>query len=108
MINRLVRRVLNHIADLTGERPREIKLPGANYTSKMWRYWMTQEPADFNLLLGNGKKLNPLVELSKKLIGQSEYTMASIYSLVDELLPQENAEKMKELTRRCEEELNVC
>lgn len=73
----------------------------------MWRYWMTQEPADFNLLLGNGVKLNPLLELSKKLIGQSDYTMASIYSLIDELLPKENADKMKELTRRCDEELSV-
>lgn len=69
---------------------------------------MTQEPADFNLLLGNGVKLNPLIELAKKLVGRSEYTMASIYSLIDELLPKENADKMKELTRRCDEELNVC
>lgn len=100
-------RVLDHLTELTGERPREIKLPGSNYTSKMWRYWMTQEPANFNLLLGNGNKLNPIVELSKKLIGQSDYTMASIYSLIDELLPKENADKMKELTRRCDEELSV-
>lgn len=73
----------------------------------MWRYWMTQEPVDFGQLLGNGAKRNPLIELSKKLIGKSEFTMAAIYNLIDELLPKENADKMKELTRQCDEELTV-
>lgn len=73
----------------------------------MWRYWMTQEPADFNMLLGNGTRLNGIVELSKKLLGRSEFTMASILSLIDELLPKENADKIRECTRQCDEELMV-
>lgn len=68
---------------------------------------MTQEPVDFSQLLGNGAKRNPLIELSKKLIGRSDFTMAAIYNLIDELLPKENADKMKELTRQCDEELTV-
>lgn len=68
---------------------------------------MTQEPVDFGQLLGNGAKRNPLIELAKKLIGKSEFTMAAIYNLIDDLLPKENADKMKELTRRCDEELTV-
>lgn len=68
---------------------------------------MTQEPADFNQLLGNGVKLNGLMELTKKLIGKGEFTMASIYSLLDEYLPKENADKIKEYTRKCDEELTV-
>lgn len=100
-------RVINHLESIADTKPTEIKLHGTNYTSKMWRYWMTQEPADFNLMLGNGTRLNPLVELSKKLMGKSDFTMASIYSLIDELLPKENADKIKEFTRKCDEELTV-
>lgn len=68
---------------------------------------MTQEPSDFNLLLGNGKRLNPFVELAKKLSGKSDFTMAAIFSLIDDILPKENADKIKEITRKCDEELTV-
>lgn len=68
---------------------------------------MTQEPADFNLLLGNGTRLNPFIELAKKLTFTSNLTMASIYSLIDETLPKEKADKIKEITRKCDEELTV-
>lgn len=73
----------------------------------MWRYWMTEEPANFNALLGNGRRLNGFVELAKKLIGRSEFTLAAIYSMLDEHLPQENADRVKEYTRKCDEELTV-
>lgn len=68
---------------------------------------MTQEPADFNLLLGNGSRLNPILELVKKLTFTSNYTMGSIYSLIDDILPKEKADKIKEITRKCDEELTV-
>lgn len=73
----------------------------------MWRYWMTQEPADFNAILGNGQKLNAFVELGKKLIGKSQFTLAAIYSMIDSLLPKEKEDKVKEYTRKCDEELSV-
>lgn len=73
----------------------------------MWRYWMTEEPADFNTMLGNGRKVNAFVELAKKLVGMSEFTVASILSLLDAKLPQENEAKVKEFTRKCDEELTV-
>lgn len=91
----------------TGTKPEEIKLPGTEKATKLWRYWMTQEPADFNAMLGNGKRLNPFVELAKKLAFRSEFTMAAIFSLIDEILPKENADKIKEITRQCDAELTV-
>lgn len=100
-------RAINHLEELTGERAEKVKLANTEYTSRMWRYWMTEEPADFNMLLGNGQKLNPFVEVAKKLVGQSEFTLASIYSLVDSVLPQENEAVVKEFTRKCDEELTV-
>lgn len=73
----------------------------------MWRYWMTQELDDFNLTLGNGKRLNPFVELAKKLACMSEYTLGALFSIIDETLPKEKADKIKEITRKCDEELTV-
>lgn len=80
---------------------------GTEYASKLWRYWMTQESGDFNTMLGNGKRLNPFVELAKKLVGQSEFSLAAIFCLIDEALPKENADKIKEITRKLDEELTV-
>lgn len=67
---------------------------------------MTQEPTDYNILLGNGVILNPIGELIKKLCGQSNFTMAAIYSLIDSILPEENALEIREITQKCEEELS--
>lgn len=92
---------------MTGERAEKVKLDNTEYSSRMWRYWMTEEPADFNALLGNGQILNPFVELVKKLFGKSDFTLASIYSLIDSKLPQENEAVVKEFTRKCDEELTV-
>lgn len=68
---------------------------------------MTQESDDYNLTLGNGKRLNPFVELAKKLACMSEFTMGALFSIIDETLPKENADKIKEITRKCDEELTV-
>ncbi|XP_063699670.1 fatty-acid amide hydrolase 2-B [Culicoides brevitarsis] len=100
-----MQKVVAHFSELTKQSVEKVTLPGTEYTSKMWRYWMTQEPAIFNKLLGNGKRLNPLVEVFKKVTGQSEFTWAAIYSLIDELLPKENEKKMRQVTKECEEAL---
>ncbi|KAL7039566.1 hypothetical protein ACKWTF_000027 [Chironomus riparius] len=100
-----INKVVSHFHNLTGTDVQKVKLKGVEYTSKLWRYWMTQEPAEFCYLLGNSKKLNPLVELIKKLTGQSEYTMASIFSLIDGILPKEKAEKMKAITEELSQEI---
>ncbi|XP_031632192.1 fatty-acid amide hydrolase 2 isoform X2 [Contarinia nasturtii] len=53
----------------------------------------------------SGTRLNPMIELIKKLTFQSDLTMGAIYSLIDEILPKEKADKIKEITRKCDEEL---
>lgn len=104
----LIERVVKHVEGFAETKPTEIRLHGTDRATKLWRYWMTQEPADFGTLLGNGKKLNPLIELAKKLTFTSDFTMAAIFSLIDDILPKEKADKIKEITRKCDEELTVC
>lgn len=101
------RRVLRHFESIAESKPTEITLHGSNFACRMWRYWMTQESDDFNLTLGNGKRLNPFVELAKKLAGMSEFTLGALFSIIDETLPKEKADQIKEITRKCDEELTV-
>lgn len=101
-------KVVNYFTEIAHEPPQKIKLPSIDQSFRMWRYWITQEPFDFSLVLGNGVRLNALAELAKKLCGQSDFTFAAIMSLLDnQVLPKDNADKMRELTRQCDEELTV-
>lgn len=100
-----INKVVTHFYNISGSEVQLVKLKGVEYTTKLWRYWMTQEPASFNYLLGNSKEVNPILELMKKLVGQSDYTLASIFSLIDSILPAEKAEKMKKITEELVEEL---
>lgn len=105
-VKNTVQKVVTHFYNISGTDVQMVKFKGMEYTSKLWRYWMTQEPAEFSYLLGNSKKLNPITELMKKLTGQSEYTWASIFSLIDSILPAENAEKMKKITEELVQEID--
>lgn len=98
-------KITRYFSDITEEEVKQASLPGTEITGKLWRYWMTREPADFGKLLGNGADLNPFVELFKKIMGRSEFTMAAIYSLIDGVLPAENASLMEEATTKCNEVL---
>lgn len=99
-------KVVSHFYDITGHDVQLVKLKGAEASSKLWRYWMTQEPGNFRYMLGNSKEVNPFIEVFKKFTGQSDYTLASIYSLIDSLLPAEKADKMRKITKELDEEIN--
>lgn len=101
-----INKVTDHFERITGQPVQLVKLSGLEKSSKLWRYWMTQEPQMFSKLLGNGKELSPLVELTKKLCGMSEYSLAAVFSLVDSILPQEDAYKMKTITKALMQEID--
>ena len=100
-VQSMMLKIKDHFKALTGLEVELANLPGIEITGKMWRYGISKESANYNLLLGNGTELNPYVELFKKLIGQSQLTLAAIYSLVDSLLPSENEQMIKEATIKC-------
>ncbi|CAD6991677.1 unnamed protein product [Ceratitis capitata] len=61
----LMLKICSYFTNLSGTEVKLATLPYLESSSKMWRYWMTQEPANFNKLLGNGENLNPFFELFK-------------------------------------------
>ena len=104
-VKKSIDKVVKHFYDISGCDVTFVKLKGAENSSKLWRYWMTQEPADFAYLLGNSKTVNPFIEVAKKAIGQSDFTLAAIFSLIDSILPAEKAEKMKKITQELIDEI---
>jgi fatty acid amide hydrolase 2 len=104
-VKKSIERVTAHFYDISGCDVQFVKLKGAEASSKLWRYWMTQEPGNFSYMLGNSKEVNPFIEIGKMMFGRSEYTLASIYSLIDSILPAEKAEKMKKITQELDEEI---
>lgn len=87
---------------------KQTKLTGTDYSTKLWRYWIHEEPGEtFSELIGNGIKINGLNELSKYVRGKSELTLAAIYPLIDEqVFPKESPSRIRRLTQQCEDELN--
>lgn len=105
-VKNAIQQVVKHLSVISKHPVKEVTLKNAKYTSKLWRYWMTQEPAIFVKLLSNGRDLNVYYEILKKLFGQSEFTWGAIYSLVNNLiLPKEDEEKARRLTKELEKEL---
>ncbi|KAJ9578564.1 hypothetical protein L9F63_005214 [Diploptera punctata] len=65
------------------------------YSFKLWRYWMTKEPANFAHELTNREGIASFwKEFPKKCIGQSDYTLAALIRLADSILPQEKSETL--------------
>ncbi|XP_076664700.1 fatty-acid amide hydrolase 2 isoform X1 [Andrena cerasifolii] len=86
-------KAVQHFQEITGSATK-IKIPGSQYSYRLWRFWMSQENFDFKSSITNGKfRANAITEISKLLTGHSELTLAAIIKLIDEdLLPKENAE----------------
>ncbi|KAI9576842.1 hypothetical protein GQX74_005722 [Glossina fuscipes] len=48
--------IRRNFQNLSGHEVQLLKLPGIEYSYKLWRYWMTRETSEFGKLLGNGTK----------------------------------------------------
>lgn len=100
-------KVTGHLEDISGKMCKRTRFEGMKKTAKLWRYWMTQEPASFSNMLGNGKELNGLVELVKMCMGQSEITLASLLSLLQDYLPLKHVEQLRQTTEELKQEIET-
>lgn len=50
-LKKSINRVVTHFYDISGKDVEFVKLKGAEASSKLWRFWMTQEPGDFSKFL---------------------------------------------------------
>lgn len=103
----LMAKVSEHLSETSGRMCKRVRFEGMKKTSKLFRYWMTQEPANFAHLLNKGRDLNGLVELVKFCLGQSQFTFASILSLLQDYLPLKKVEELRETTKQLQQELET-
>ncbi|PNF23846.1 hypothetical protein B7P43_G13733 [Cryptotermes secundus] len=97
-----LRRAVSHFQDISKSPVQKVKFSDMRYSFKLWRYWMTREPFDLAKELADGKgTVSVWKELLRKLLGQSDFTFASIMNLVNRyVLPQENSEWAESTTER--------
>jgi fatty acid amide hydrolase 2 len=109
-MNKTMLKVVRHFSQTLPEEPELLNIEELRYGGKLWRYWMTQEPnANFNRDLTNREgEVNSLVELLKFCIRISDYNIAVMLNLINGLLPNENAEWVKEITNTLHNKLTVC
>lgn len=99
-INKTMRATLikavQHFREVTGSATK-IKIPGSEYSFKLWRYCMSCEDINFKLNITNQKYVaSASGEIYRLLTGNSQLTLSAIMKLIDEdFLPQENAEWAK-------------
>lgn len=98
-------KVTGHLEEISGKMCKRTRFEGMKKTAKLWRYWMTQEPANFSKMLGNGRELNGVVELVKMCVGQSDITLASLLSLLQDYLPLKNVDELRAITEQTIKEL---
>ncbi|XP_029038887.1 fatty-acid amide hydrolase 2-like [Osmia bicornis bicornis] len=99
-------KAVHHLKELTGS-AKKVRIPGSEYSYRLWRYWMTEEGVNFKWNITNKKYCtNATTEIMKLLTGKSEYTFAVIMKLIDEdFFPKENAEWAKNITENMKEYL---
>jgi fatty acid amide hydrolase 2 len=108
-MNKTMLKVVRHFSQTLPEEPELLNIEELRYGGKLWRYWMTQEPnANFNRDLTNREgEVNSLVELLKFCIRISDYNIAVMLNLINGLLPNENAEWVKEITNTLHNKLTA-
>ncbi|EZA54716.1 hypothetical protein DMN91_006814 [Ooceraea biroi] len=93
-----------HFKELTGF-AEKIKVPGSEYSFRLWRYWMTREDINFKLDLTDRKYVTSATrEVFNLLTGNSQLTLAALIKLIDaDYFPQENAEWAKSVTGKAKQ-----
>ncbi|XP_018314545.1 fatty-acid amide hydrolase 2 [Mycetomoellerius zeteki] len=89
-------KAVQHFRELTGSATK-IKIPGSEYSFKLWRYCMSSEDINFKLNITNRKYVSSASgEIYNLLTGNSQITLSAIMKLIDEdFFPRENAEWAK-------------
>lgn len=104
-LNKVVTK-LTQRAKTTENVPKKYYHEGFNYCFNLWRHAMTKETEKFaEMLTNNNGKANGFVELGKKLVGQSQYTLAAILKLLVDITPAVPKEWAEQTTDNLREDL---
>lgn len=89
-LNKAMLKVIRMIKENRGNNnpPQKTQFSGFKYSYTLWRFWMSRESNNFAHDITNAQEeANAFVEVPKKIIGRSSYTLAAVLKLVDLHLP---------------------
>lgn len=88
------KKVVDFFEETLPQKPRRVEFKGTQYGGKLWRYSMGQEPnANFvRDLTDRQTELNPIVEIAKYACFNRDFSLSSIFNMVNKLLPAEKEE----------------
>ncbi|XP_015523424.1 fatty-acid amide hydrolase 2 [Neodiprion lecontei] len=105
-LRKAMKNAVDHFKGITGAATK-VKLPGTEYSYRLWRYWMTKEVGEFNQNITNKQyRTTAKAELVNLLTFRSQLTLAAIIKLIDnDYLPKENSEWAEKTTENLKVEL---
>ncbi|XP_011634730.1 fatty-acid amide hydrolase 2, partial [Pogonomyrmex barbatus] len=97
-------KAVQHFREITGSATK-IKIPGSEYSFKLWRYGMSCENFNFKLAITDQRYVaSACGEIYNLLTGNSQLTLAAILKLIEEdFFPRENAEWAKSTIAKAKE-----
>ncbi|KAL3272640.1 hypothetical protein HHI36_014105 [Cryptolaemus montrouzieri] len=101
------KRVIDYFDEVLPTKSQKVEFAGTRYGGKLWRYWMTQEPnANFvRDLTDRETELNPVVEILKYAFMSRNFSLSTIFNMVNKLLPQEKANWAIEETKKLRKQI---
>ncbi|CAH0563322.1 unnamed protein product [Brassicogethes aeneus] len=93
-------KIVSFMRDECNEPPTAVNFKQFRYTTKLWRFWMTQEETDFksDLTDQNGKIAVIPAILKHFLFLSNDYSTGTVYNLISDLFPKVDETWAKEET----------
>ncbi|CAH1980401.1 unnamed protein product [Acanthoscelides obtectus] len=98
---------VNYFNGLCDTPPKEIAFDGFKYGTKLWKYWMTQEPnTNFKRdIMNREREAQPWIEIFKFLTGRGDFTASTILNFVNDMLPTAKDDWARETTEKLSKQI---
>ncbi|XP_076254296.1 fatty-acid amide hydrolase 2-like [Rhynchophorus ferrugineus] len=94
-------RAIEMFKEVCETKPSELQFEDLKYTTKLWKYWMTQEGTNFKHDINNREgEINSIVEIVKHFTIGGDFTTATIYNLINGLMKKVNEKWAKQTTEQ--------
>ncbi|XP_025829590.1 fatty-acid amide hydrolase 2-A-like [Agrilus planipennis] len=104
----LMNRVIGHLTGVSVDPPQKVELENLKYGGIIWRFWVLKELyPNFFSHLNEEAPVNPYVEIIKFFLRLSTYTFATIFNLINCILPHPNPEWTEKVTNELKTEILV-
>ncbi|XP_030768157.1 fatty-acid amide hydrolase 2-A [Sitophilus oryzae] len=102
----IFKRTVNHFKEICDIKPEGLHFEDLKYTTKLWKYWMSQEGSNFkNDINDRQGEVNVIWEALKHFTFGGDYTTATIFNLINSLMKKVDEKWAIETTNTLKEAL---